>query len=244
MPGLWSIGKATMVVGIAVTLTGLGRASAATPTGPLHVIPSCANLAGSTVAYRANHLVVYRAAVHGDGGPHDWACAKTATGITPASALGTAPGGEFPTGVVVSDFESRGPWLVNLASSKRGWSSCPAPAKTPSCHREHHEIELTDTTDGGQTTAASSTHLETHLSVLPVHNHVRVAAVAWTQPAAGSLTTLAFITARDSTTRSGSGGFGLNTSITGKIAPASVQMQGLTVSYIENGKHRTVKLGV
>ena len=143
--------------------------------------------------------------------------------------------------MVVGDFVSDGPWLVDVASSQRGWSSCFAATSTRRCRRDHHEVELTDVFGGGQTSTSSGAHVEPHLSVLPAHDGYRIAAVAWTQPATGSLITLKFITARDGT---GSGAFGFNPAVTGKIDPRSVQIHGLKVSFIEDGRHRTIKLGV
>jgi hypothetical protein len=161
--------------------------------------------------------------------------------MSSASALGTVPGGGFAPGVVVGNFVSHGPWLVDVASSERGWSACVAATSTPRCRRDHHEVELTDVFGGGQTSTTSGAHLEPHLSVLPAHDGYRIAAVVWTQPAARSLITLKFITARDGR---GSGAFGLNPAVTGKIDPRSVQIHGLKVRFIEDGRHRTVKLGV
>jgi hypothetical protein len=49
------------------------------------------------------------------------------------------------------------------------------------------------------------------------------------------------MTARESR---GSGTFGLDPSVTGKIDPRSVRLHGLKVSFTENGQHRTIRLGV
>jgi hypothetical protein len=161
----------TSLQGVAlVGLIGmLGDASSAAATGPLQVIPSCAKLAGSPVAYRDGSVVVYEAAISGDGGgSHEWACSKTASGPTSASALGTVPGGGFASGAVVADFVADGPWLVNLVSSSRGWNSCPPATNAHPCRRERDEVELTDTADGGQTTTSSGAHVDIHLSVVAV----------------------------------------------------------------------------
>ncbi len=232
------------LIGITVaSLVGviLGDSSFAS-TGPPRVIPSCAGLTQSPVVYRAGRVVVYRNAVQGDGGPHDWACSShPPSRMTSASGLGTAAGGGFAPGAVVGDFASDGPWLVDLASSKKGWSACdPATSRRP-CRRDHHEVELTDVAGGGQTTATSAAHIEIHLSALPARGGHRIAAVVWTQPAEGALITLRAITARDS---KGSEAFGLNPPVTGKIDPHSVQLHGLKVSFTENGQRRTIKLGV
>ena len=95
--------------------------------------------------------------------------------------------------------------------------------------------------DSATTLDPSAAHVEVHLSALPARNGHRTAAVVWTQPARGSLITLKVMTARDS---KGSGAFGLNAPVTGKIDPRSVRLHGLKVSFSENGRHRTIRLGV
>ena len=228
-----------MVAGIVGVL--LGDPSFAS-TGPPRVIPTCAGLTRSPVVYRAEGVVVYRDTVRGDGGPHDWACSShPSSRMTSASGLGTAAGGGFAPGAVVGDFASDGPWLVDLASSKRGWSACDPAHSTQPCRRDHHEVELTDVAAGGQTTATSAAHVKLHLSALPARDGHRTATVVWTQPAKGSLITLRAITARDG---KGSEAFGLNPPVTGKIDPRSVQLRGLRVSFTENGRRRTITLGV
>jgi hypothetical protein len=231
---------------IGITVAGfvgvLFAVSSFASTGPPRVIPSCAGLTKSPVVYRAGSVVVYRDAVRGDREPHDWACSSPPPSPSAsASGLGTAAGGGFAAGTVVGDFVSDGPWLVDLASSKRGWSSCYPATSGPLCRRDHDEVELTDVADGGQTSTTSAAHVELHLSALPARNGHRTAAVVWTQPARGSLITLKAITARDS---QGSGAFGLNPPVTGKIDPRSVRLHGLNVSFTENGRHRTIRLGV
>jgi hypothetical protein len=143
--------------------------------------------------------------------------------------------------VVIGDFVSDGRWLVDLASSKQGWSACDLPTSTRPCRRDHHEVELTDVADGGQTSATSAGRVELHLSALPARDGHRIAAVVWTQPAKASLTTLKAITVRDGRD---SLAFGLNPSVTGKIEPGSVQLHGLRVSFTEDGRRRTIRLGV
>jgi len=240
------VARLLMRLSLGATVAGLGAmllgGTSSASSGPPRVIPTCAGLKRSPVVYRAGSVVVYRSAVPGDGGRHDWACESRSRGSsTSALGLGTGAGGGFAPGAVVGDFASDGPWLVDLASSKRGWSSCDLSTSTRPCRREHHEVELTDVADGGQTSTSSAAHVEMHLSVLPVRDGYRTAAVAWTQPAKGSLITLKVITARDGR---GSGTFGLNPPVTGRIDPSSVRLHGLTVSFIENGRHRTIRLGV
>lgn len=230
----------------ATALTGpvgvLFGASSFAAIAPPRVIPSCSGLSRAPVVYRARGVVVYREAVRGDGGPHDWACPPhPASRLISATGLGTAFGGGFASGAVVDDIVSDGAWLADLVSSKRGWSSCEPTRSAQACRRDHHEVELTDVAGGGQVSAASGAHIRIHLSALPARNGHRIAAVAWTQPAKGSLITLKIITARDG---NGTGAFGLNPPVTGKIDPRSVHLHGLTVSFTENGRHRTIKLGV
>ena len=229
---------------VSITVAGLvglfGGVSSSASIGPLPVLPSCVGLARSPVVYRAEGVVVYRAAVREDGGLHDWVCSsRPRSPLTAASALGTVSSGGFAPDVVVGHFISDGPWLVDLASSKRGWRMCFA-ANGP-CRRKHHEMELTDVDGGGQTSTPSGAHVEIHLSVLPAHDGARTAAVVWTQPARGSLVALRSITARD---RRGSGSSGLNPPVIGRINPRSVHLHGLKVSFIENGRHRAITLGV
>ena len=237
---------------LTASLTGLVAAgcvgaffdvSSSAAAGPPRVIPSCAGLVRSPVVYRAGRIAVYRRAVRGDGGPHDWACSSPARSPS-ASALGLggAPGGGFVSGAVVGDFVSDGPWLVDLVSSTRGWSSCLSGTTTGPCRRDHHEVELTDVAgSGSQASTTSAAHVELHLSALPIHNGNRIAAVVWTQRAGGSLITLKAVTLRDGRT---SATFGANPPVTGRINPGSVHLHGLKVSFVENGRHRTVKLSV
>jgi hypothetical protein len=229
------------LVGVAVVglATFYGAPSLAS-TEPPRVVPTCVSLAQSPVVYRAGSVVVYRTAIRGDGGEHDWACSsRPRSPLVSASPLGTASGLGFAPRMTVGHFSADGPWLVDLASSKAGWRSCFA--STRPCRREHHEIELTDVVDSSQTSTSSKASVDIHLSVLPARDGRRTAAVAWTQPAPGSLIALKFITAQD---RQGSGAFGLNRPVVGRIDPRSVRLHGLRVSFIENGRHRVIKLGV
>src|SRR5579875_3839597 len=126
-------------------------------TGPPRVIPTCAGLTRSPVVYRARGVVVYREALRGDGGPHDWACSShPASRSAAASGLGTGAGGGFASGAVIGDFVSDGPWLVDLVSAKKGLSACLPGSSTRPCRRDHHEVELTEVADGSQTSTASA----------------------------------------------------------------------------------------
>jgi hypothetical protein len=230
----------TVVIGVGGLLVASGGAAA---TAPLRVIPSCSRLVASPVVYRSRfgEEVVHRAAVRGDGGLQDWACPPS--GGASASPLGTVFGGGFAPGVRVGDFVSFGPWLVDLAASRRGWT-LPFHSGARAGRRVHDEVELTDVADGAAAKEISGARVQLHLSVAPAHDGEQTVAVAWTQAASGSLTTLKFLTVRDDTGHQGAAsGITLNPPVTGRIDPRSIRLAGLRVRFIEDGRHRTLTLG-
>ena len=146
------------------------------------------------------------------------------------------------SGVTVRGFTASGPWLVDVADSPAGWSTCLGHSPSEQCERYHHEIELTNVLAGSEQQAACGARVDIHLSTQREPDGDRVAAVVWTQSASQSRTTLSSLTERDESSPGASSGFGLNERVTGKIDPRSVRLHGLRVSFIENGHRRSLRL--
>ena len=217
--------------------------SSARPT-PLKIIPSCSRFARSPVVYRSpsGEVTVRRGRVRGDGGVHDWACPPS--GSAQAWPLGGSVGGGFPAGVTVRGFVSLGPWLVDVADARGGWSTCLTASRGRACARSHHQLELVDVAAGSEQSAPCAASVDIHLSTLRARDGDRTAAVVWTQSAGRSRVTLAAMTERDRRTPGGESSFGLNRPVTGDIDPSSVRLRGLRVSFVEDGRRRSLRLGV
>lgn len=218
-----------LLIGVLVAWLLGASVAGATPgsSAPLKIIPSCSRFARSPIVFRSRsgQVVVRRGRVRGDGGFHDWACPPS--GAAEAWPLGGSPPSGFASGERVRDFVSSGPWLVDVVDSRGGWSNCVRPSPAQRCRRYHHEIELVDIADQGGSSTQSGADVDIHLNTLRAHNGDQIAAVAWTQPAAGGLVRHEMLTDRDHRGPRGSSlGFGFNTAVTGKIDPQSVGCEG------------------
>jgi hypothetical protein len=236
----------SLVAVLVAVLVGASVAGA-TPgsSSPLKIIPSCSRFDRSPIVFRSRsgRVIVRRARVREDGGLHDWACPPS--GAAEAWPVGGSPPSGFASGERVRDFVSAGPWLVDVVDSRGGWTNCLRPSPAQRCRRYHHEIELVDIADEGGSSTQSGADVDIHLSTLRAHNGDQIAAVVWTQPAAGGLVRLEVLTDRDHRGPGGSSlGFGFNKAVTGKIDPESVRLRGLRVSFLENGRHRSLRLAV
>ena len=229
---------------IGITVAGLVgvvfAVSSLASTGPPRIIPSCSGLAQSSVVYRAGSVVVYRDAVRGDGGPHDWACSSRPRRRPRrrGSGLRLAVGSLQVRWSVILSLTGRG-WLtlrlqrgggalvISLRPSRCAdvittrWSS---PTSPTAARRRRRARRTSRFTSASCLPAMATGPL---LSSGPSPHEAR-----WSRSEPSRRATA------EAPERSGS------TPVTGKIDPGSVRLRGLKVSFTENGQHRTIRLGV
>jgi hypothetical protein len=205
-------------------------------------LPQCGSFAAASAVYSSGPVVVYRAAVHGTPGTHEWACGP---GGGYAAPLGRSDGldGRYPHEESFDGFVTAGAWLAVAESSRPGWRSCALPGRD--CRRYHHQVELDHLAGAG---SSGSTHAGADVGALHVSstrgaNGSRIGAVVWTQSDGGAQTALESLTARESANASGPTASATSgTDASGAIVPSSVRLAGLRVSFVEAGHRRSVRL--
>jgi hypothetical protein len=234
------MGRAFLTAG--VSLIALGGAMTVAPAlaTPLFPPPSprCRSLAGDHVVLSSRQVTVYRGAVPGRRGAHDWACGRSAK---LASPLGADPATRrFPARETIRPIVAAGPWVAAFESSRAGFSGCPASVR-PRCPLYHHQVELIAPGLGSSGSTAASARIATlQLSSMRRPNGARVGAVVWLERLHGSIARLRSMV---QVSRASGGSASEGTVAQGRIALRSVRLVGLRVRFVESGRRRSVRLG-